>query len=250
MGGSAESNNTSLVGKTVLVAGASSGIGRATALAVAREGARIALLSRNAGALDAVRATIQRAGGNALVVPADATDPSAVAGAVRRMLEEYGRIDVLVNSVGTNIRERALDAVTVEGWSHLITTNLTGAFVLTHAVLPAFNRQGDGLIIHISSGAAKRADLSGVGYQASKAGLVGLAHGTMEEVRRDGIRVTVIFPGLTDTPLLEKRPVPTPPDVLARALRPEDVAEVCLAVMRLPSRVHVPELLVYPSLLV
>ena len=233
----------------MLVAGASSGMGRATALAAAREGARVGLLSRNFEALDAARAAIQRAGGEALALPADATDPSAVAGAVQRMLGEYGRIDVLVNSVGTNIRERALDVVTVESWSHLLATNLTAAFVLTQAVRPAFARQGGGLIIHISSGAAKRADLSGVAYQASKAGLVGLAHGTMEEVRKNGIRITVIFPGLTDTPLLEKRPVPTPPDVLARALRPEDVAEVCQMVMRLPSRVHVPELLVYPSML-
>lgn len=84
-------------------------------------------------------------------------------------------------------------------------------------------------------------------YQASKAGLVGLAHGTMEEEREHGLRVTVLFPGLTDTPLVLKRPTPTPPEVLARALQPEDVAAACLFVLRLPPRAHVPELLLYPS---
>jgi NADP-dependent 3-hydroxy acid dehydrogenase YdfG len=71
----------------------------------------------------------------------------------------------------------------------------------------------------------------------------------MEEERQQGIRTTVIFPGLTDTPLVLKRPTPTPPEVLARALQPEDVAAACLFVLRLPARVHVPELLLYPSLL-
>jgi NAD(P)-dependent dehydrogenase (short-subunit alcohol dehydrogenase family) len=249
VGESREPSDSSLAGKVVLVAGAGSGMGRATALAVAREGARTALLSRNREALNAVNAAIEGSGGQSLVVPADATDPSAVAGAVERVLKEYGRIDVLVNSVGDNIRERALNVLTIDGWSHLIAANLTAAYVLTQAVLPVFRRQGGGLLIHISSAAAKRPDLSGVAYQASKTGLLGLAHGTMEEERKNGIRVTVILPGLTDTPLLEKRPVPTPPEVLARALRPEDVAEVCQMIMRLPSRAYVPELLIYPSLL-
>lgn len=86
-----------------------------------------------------------------------------------------------------------------------------------------------------------------VAYQSTKAGLVGLAHGTMEEERKHGIRTTVIFPGLTDTPLVEKRPTPTPPDVLARALQPEDIAAACLFVLRLPPRAWAPELLLYPS---
>jgi NAD(P)-dependent dehydrogenase (short-subunit alcohol dehydrogenase family) len=88
-----------------------------------------------------------------------------------------------------------------------------------------------------------------VAYQASKAGVVGLAHGTMEEERQHGIRTTVIFPGLTDTPLVLKRPTPTPPEVLANALQPEDVAAACLFVLRLPARAWVPELLLYPSTL-
>ena len=129
----------------------------------------------------------------------------------------------------------------------MIAANLSAAFNLTQSVVPVLRNQGGGLIIYVSSAAAKKPDRSGVAYQASKAGVVGLAHGTMEEEREHGIRTTVIFPGLTDTPLVLKRPTPTPPEVLARALQPEDVAAACLFVLRLPARVHVPELLLYPS---
>ena len=103
------------------------------------------------------------------------------------------------------------------------------------------------MLIHVSSSAAKKPDLSGVAYQATKAGLVGLAHGTMEEERKHGLRTTVIFPGLTDTPMVEKRPTPTPPEVLRHALQPEDVAAACLFVMRLPPRAHVPSCCSIPA---
>jgi NAD(P)-dependent dehydrogenase (short-subunit alcohol dehydrogenase family) len=86
-----------------------------------------------------------------------------------------------------------------------------------------------------------------VAYQAAKAGVVGLAHGTMEEERANGIRVTVLFPGFTDTPLVLQRPVPPSPAELAMALQPEDVAAACLFVLGLPARAYVPELVLYPS---
>jgi len=233
--------------KVVLVAGASSGMGRATALAVAAAGARVVLAARNTTALEAVRAAVQQNDGVAITVPTDVTDRAAVGRLVETAVAEYGRIDTLVNSVGTNIQRRALDELTAESWAELLSTNLTAAFNLTQAVVPVFRRQRGGLLIHIASSAAKRPDRSGVAYQASKAGLVGLAHATMEEEREHGIRTTVIYPGLTDTPLVLKRPTPPPPEVLARALQPEDVAAACLFIMRLPPRAHVPELLLYPT---
>ncbi len=102
-------------------------------------------------------------------------------------------------------------------------------------------------MIFVSSAAVQRPDVSGVAYQATKHGVVGLAHGTMQEERLNGIRTTVIFPGLTDTPLLLKRPTPTPPEVVAKALQPDDVAEACLFVATLPTRAYVPELVLLPS---
>jgi NADP-dependent 3-hydroxy acid dehydrogenase YdfG len=235
----------SLERKTILVAGASSGMGRATARMAGRMGAQVALVGRRQAELDAAAADI--GGGNSITIAGDATNAGEMAAAVEATLRRYGRIDALINCVGTNIRERALTALSSESWQSVIESNLTVGFNLTQAVLPTFRRQCDGLIVHVASSAAKKPDLSGAAYQAAKAGIVGLAHATMEEERQNGIRVSVVFPGLTDTPLVEKRPTPVPPEVLANAMQPDDVAQVCLGLVVLPARAHVPELLLYPS---
>lgn len=240
-------NQHDLHGQIILIAGASSGMGRATALAAAATGASLVLAARNATALEEVRAAVEQSGASAIAVPTDLTDRQAVSRLLEAAIGQYGRVDTVVNSVGTNIPRRSLDELTAESWSKMLAINLSAAFNLTQASVPIFRQQEGGLLIHISSSAARKPDRSGVAYQASKAGVVGLAHGTMEEEREHGIRVTVIFPGLTDTPLVLKRPTPTPPEVLARALQPEDVAAACLFVMTLPPRAHVPELVLYPS---
>lgn len=236
-----------LSGRTVLVAGASSGIGRAIALAAADAGAQLCLFARDVVRLAGVEQTISAAGGAAVSVEGDATSPEAAALAVQIAVRRFGRLDVLVNSVGTNVKNRVLSAMTLQTWRELIAVNLQAAYVLTQAVLPVFRERREGLLLHVSSASAKRADWSGVAYQAAKAGVVGLAHGTMEEERENGIRVTVVFPGLTDTPLLQRRPVPPTAAMLTRALQPADVALMCVTVMALPPRAYVPELLVYPS---
>lgn len=236
-----------LTNRSILIAGAGSGMGRATALAAGAAGANLALVARSRAALDDVVKEILAAGGTATAYPTDVTDHAAVGDLIDKVLERQNRIDVLVNTVGTNIKNRALSDLTPETWRDMLAINLTAAFNLTHAVVPAMRRQGDGLIIHVSSSAAKKPDPSGVAYQATKAGLVGLTHGTMEEERKNGVRASVIFPGLTDTPMVLKRPVPTPPEVLAKALQPEDVAAAVMFILGLPARAHVPELLLYPS---
>jgi NADP-dependent 3-hydroxy acid dehydrogenase YdfG len=231
----------------VLIAGASSGMGKATALAVAKAGASLVLTARNGDALASVLASIEQSNGTAIIAPTDLTQQDAAHNLIETARKHYGRIDAAINSVGTNIRRRTLDELTPTSWSDMLTTNLTVAFHLTQAIVPVFRQQGGGLLLHISSSAAKKPDRSGVAYQASKAGIVGLAHGTMEEEREHGIRTTVIFPGLTDTPLVQQRPTPPSPDVLARALQPEDVAAACLFVLGLPPRAHVSDLVLYPS---
>lgn len=239
--------NDRLAGKVVLVAGASSGIGRAIALAAGHAGVRLALMARRAGHLEQVTGAIRDAGGTALAVCADATDENAARQAVDRTRQHYGRIDVLVNSVGLNIPDRALRRLSTQGWSSLLRTNLDSAYQLTQAVLPVFRHQRDGLLIHVASVGAKRADRSGAGYQAAKAGVAALAHATMLEEQENGVRVSVLYPGTTETPMLQRRPVPPTPDELARTLQPEDIADVCLTVMALPARAYVPELQILPS---
>ena len=236
-----------LSGQVVLVAGASSGMGKATAIAAAEAGAQIVLAARNATALEQIVASITQKGGSAIAVATDILNRDDVDHLLETILQTYGRITTVVYSVGTNLPHRAIDELTAESWANMMDINLTTAFHLTQAVLPIFRKQREGLLIYISSSSAKKPDRSGISYQAGKAGIVGLAHGTMEEEREHGIRTTVIFPGLTDTPLVLKRPMPTPPEVMAHALQPEDVAESCLFVMSLPARAHVPELTLYPS---
>ena len=126
-------------------------------------------------------------------------------------------------------------------------TNLTGAFNCTKAVLPTMRQQQSGLIVYLSSGCVQLPDVSGVSYQASKCGLSGLAHGTHKEEQGNNIRTTVIFPGLCDTPLVLQRPTPTPPEVMAKALQPQDVADACFFVATLPPRARVPELVLLPA---
>lgn len=236
-----------LDGKVAIIAGASSGMGAATARLFAAQGAKVVLGARNAAALGDLVNEINDAGGEAAAAPTDATDRAAAQGLVTAAVERYGSVDVLVNSVGTNLKQRALAVLDPADWDMMLLVNLSAAFNLTRAILPQMRAQGHGLIVHYSSGAVQRPDVSGVAYQASKHGVAGLAYGTMEEEKENGIRVTVIFPGLCNTPLVEKRPTPTPPEILAKALEPEDVAQAALLVAALPARAYVPDMRLLPS---
>lgn len=236
-----------LAGRVVAVAGATGGMGRATAIAAAAEGASIVAIGRNREALDDVVAQITASGGVALAAAGQVDDVDAMSDVIRAAADRFGRLDALVNSVGGNISDRALTVLTPSGWREVLAANLDVAFALTQAVLPVFREQQDGLLLHIASSAAKKPDQSGAAYQAAKSGVVGLAHATMEEERANGVRVSVVFPGLTDTPLVAKRPVPVPADVLAKALQSEDVAHLCVTLLALPARAHVPEVTLYPA---
>ena len=236
-----------LSGKIAIIAGASSGMGAATAQLFAAQGATVVLGARSAGALEKLEGEINAAGGKALAVPTDATDRAAAQALVGAAVEHYGRVDTLINSVGTNLKQRALTVLDPADWDMMLSVNLSAAYNLTRAVLPQMRSQGQGLIVHFSSGAVQKPDVSGVAYQATKHGVAGLAYGTMEEEKENGIRVTVIFPGLCNTPLVEKRPTPTPPEVLAKALEPEDVAKAALLVASLPPRAYVPDMRLLPS---
>ena len=230
--------------QVAVIVGASSGIGRETALAFAGAGAAIVLAARSQ---DRLHALVEEIGSDSMVCPMDVEDTMSIRRSIDGIVERFGRIDVLVYATGTNIPDRTLDELTPENWDMMLATNLSGAFHCTQAVLPAMREQGGGLIVYISSVAVQLPDASGVSYQAAKHGLVGLAHGTFKEEQDSGVRTTVIFPGLTDTPLVLKRPTPTPPEVIAHALQPEDVAEACLFVASLPARARVPELMLMPS---
>ena len=233
-----------LTGKVAIVVGASSGMGEATAQTFVAVGAKVVLAARSADKLSALAEDL---GENALACATDARDPAASKTLVENTIAAFGRVDILAYVTGTNIPDRALEVLTEETWEMMLGTNLTGAFHCTKAVLPVMREQNEGLIIYVSSGCVQKPDASGVSYQATKHGMVGLAHGTFHEEKANGVRTCVIFPGLTDTPLVLKRPVPTPPEVVAQALLPQGVAEACLFVAALPARAYVPELVLLPA---
>lgn len=230
-----------------IVVGASSGMGRATAVALARAGVHVVAAARRADRLNELQEHVHSEQGSIETCTVDATNAADVQKLIEQALRKSGRIDLLVYATGTNLPERALSVLTDENWQWMLDTNLTGAFTCTKAVLPAMRRAQNGLIVYLSSACVQRPDVSGVAYQASKHGLVGLAHGTRVEEKSHGIRTSVIFPGLCDTEILTKRPVPTPREVLDQSLAPEDVASAVLFLASLPARAVVPELQLLPA---
>jgi len=237
-----------LKGQVVLIVGASSGIGRATTLMAARAGATVVAAARRKDRLEALQAELAGEGLRIVVYQVDATSLDDLTSLVSAVLLEHGKIDIAVYATGTNAPERAMKVMSPETWTNILDTNLNGAFYLAHAVLPAMRQAGAGHIIFVSSTAGAIADLSGAAYQASKRGLLGLAHAIRLEERAAGIRTCCVMPGLTNTELIEKRPEKLSGETLEKALQPDDVAATILHVMAMPPRITVPEILMVPSL--
>jgi serine 3-dehydrogenase len=239
----------SLKNQTAVVVGASSGIGRATAALLAREGVRVMASARREDRLRALQKELAREGHDAAICVADIANPAAAERLAAAAREQFGKIDILVYAAGTNSPDRSLRRVTPDVWKTTLDVNLNGAFHATRAVLPQMRAAGAGHLIYISSISAMVPDVSGAAYQAAKRGLLAMAHAIRLEEKENGIRTCVICPGLVDSEMLNLRPVKTPPEVVAKALLPEDVAEVVLAVARLPPRAVVPEMQILPTYL-
>ena len=180
---------------------------------------------------------------------ADAGDAAAMEQLAGRTRKQLGPIDILVYNTGTNVPDRALTRLTTPIWDMMLSVNLNGAYYATRAVLPAMRERKAGHLIYVASISAIVPDISGAAYQASKRGLVGLAHAIRVEEKENGIRTCAICPGLVETEILERRPVKPSPEMLAKALQPEDVAEAILAVAKLPPRAAIPELQLMPTYL-
>ncbi len=233
--------------RVVLITGGGSGVGRATAQLFLQEGAKVAISGRDANKL--AQAAQELAGGeHLLTVPADVGDFTSVKNLVQTVTQQLGPIAILVNNAGTNIKARTMRELSVENWELLIRSNLNGAFYCIHEVLPGMLQRRDGVIVNISSVAGKRGNpLGGAAYVASKFGMTGLGMCLSNEERDSGIRVSNIYPGEIDTPILAARPVPVTEEQRAKILKPEDVAAAVLFVATLPPHVSVPELVIKPT---
>lgn len=229
--------------KTAVITGAGSGVGAAIALALAKEGWRLAVVGRRAEPLEAVASHSL----GSIVCPCDIGDAEAVATMGLRVLGEFGRVEVLVNAAGTNAPQRALEVLSLADYHAMIATNLHGAYYCVQAFLPQMRANGSGTIVNIVSDAGKLASpKAGPGYVMSKFGLGGLTQAINAEERSRGIRACAIFPGDIDTPLLEKRPVPPDAEARAKMMQPEDIAACALLAINLPHRTVIEEILIRP----
>jgi NADP-dependent 3-hydroxy acid dehydrogenase YdfG len=237
-----------LKGKVCLITGAGSGIGRATALALAAEGAITVLVGRRRGVLDDVAATIAAAGGTAHVAPAAIDDPARVEVLIEDVRERVGPVDVLVNVAGSASKTLNARWLPDDEWDEVVRVNLTAVFTLTRAVLPDMLDRGAGTVITVSSLAALRPNLlGGAAYGAAKAGVGNFMHYLHTTYRNDGIRATTILPGETDTPILDNRAQPPSPQERAVMLQPDDVAAAVLLAASLPQRAVIEELRIAPT---
>jgi NAD(P)-dependent dehydrogenase (short-subunit alcohol dehydrogenase family) len=236
-----------LAGKSALVTGGATGIGQAIALALAREGCRVAIAGRREQALREAAAAWT---GQPPILHhvVDVTDRQSVATLFRWADAQLGKVDILVNAAGINTPKRLMSDMPPETWDEVMAINATGAYNCIAAVLPQMRSRNDGLILNINSISGHRAStLGGVAYSASKFALTALSTAVALEEGKNGIRVTSICPGEVDTPLLRRRPVAVSPENLARILQPADVAEAVLMICCLPPRAHVHEIIIKPT---
>jgi NAD(P)-dependent dehydrogenase (short-subunit alcohol dehydrogenase family) len=236
-----------LQGKTAVVTGGGTGIGWGIARALASEGCRVAISGRREEVLREV--TSQWKNDPPIFFHAcNVADRASVRALFDWVAGTLGSLDILVNSAGTNIRNRSMADMQPEQWDELMAINATGAYNCMHAVLPQMRQRGEGLIVNISSISGKRASqLGGVAYSASKFAMTALGTCVANEEKQHGIRVTNVYPGEVETPILDLRPEPVGPERRAVILQPEDVGLLVASIALLPPRAHVPEVVIKPT---
>ena len=234
-----------LEGKVAWLTGAGTGIGEAGAKALADAGMQVVLSGRRVDPLEEAAAAI---GAAASVEPLDVSDRASVAAVSDRILSRFGRVDVLVNSAGINVKARNWHNVTLEDWDRIIRIDLDGAFYCVKSVLPSMIEHGDGLIINISSWAGKHVSVvTGPGYTAAKHAMNAMSEGLNMEHGIHGVRACAICPGEVATPILDNRPVPVSDEDRSMMVQAEDCGEVIRFIAGLPAHVCINELTISPT---
>jgi NADP-dependent 3-hydroxy acid dehydrogenase YdfG len=230
--------------RNALIIGGGTGMGEAIALSFDKEGWKTAIAGRRQEKLDTVAAKAP----GILTHTVDVGDRGQVESLFAWFVKEVGPLDIMVNCAGINVAKRTMENLSPADWDNLLRINATGAYDCMRCALEDMRPRQDGIIINISSVAGKRAALlGGVAYNASKFAMTALGTTVSEEVKDLGIRVTNIYPGEVNTPILNNRPIPPPEEHRQSILQAEDVAQAVLMVAKLPPRAHIPELVIKPT---
>lgn len=242
-----------LANKVALVAGASSGIGEAAAIALAEAGATVAISARRKDRLEALAKKIEAAGAKALILVGDVGEEKFALGMVEDTVKAFGRLDILINSAGI-IRPSEVETTSPADWRQVFDVNLHGTFYACHAAIPHMRSQGGGDIINISSNAARRAVKVFNSYSATKNALNAFTDALRQEVGLYGIRVCVVMPGATATEVADSIPDANMRAAMQHhthkdgAMESADIAAAILFTVTLPQRANVAEILIRPTI--
>ena len=234
-----------LTGQVAWITGGGTGIGESGAIKLAEAGCQVVLSGRRAEPLEAVAAQIP---GDVSIEPLDVSDNESVITVTERILERYGQIDIGVFSAGINVKDRNWPVITTDSWNDVINIDLNGAFYCCQAVLPSMRKNGGGVIINVSSMAAKGIGfITGPAYTAAKHAMNAMTASLILEERNNGIRATALCPGEVATPILDQRPIPVSPEDQARILQSDDLGEVIRFIAQQPPHVTLNEILINPT---
>ena len=227
----------SLKNKSAIITGAGKGIGRATAIELAKQGVNLGLISRSEAELSALCKELTNTYGiQAVYAIGDISIRSEAEAAADSVIEQLGKVDILINNAGI-AKFGTLLEMDPEDWEKIIGVNLIGTYYITRKVLPAILEQKEGSIINVASTAGEKGFATGSAYAASKFGVMGLTESLMQEVRKSNIRVTALTPSTVNTPLAINAGLKVGDE--DRMLQPEDVAQLILSVLQLPQRVFI-----------
>ncbi|QAY67268.1 3-ketoacyl-ACP reductase [Paenibacillus protaetiae] len=223
--------------KTAIITGAGKGIGKATAIALAKEGVHLGLLARTTTDLEALKDSLANEYGvNVFIANANIAVRAEAEKAIASLASSLGSIDILINNAGTAQFGTVLE-MDPDIWEQIIQTNLMGTYYVTRAALPTMLGQNSGSIINIASTAGERGFATGSAYAASKFAVMGFTESLMQEVRKSNIRVTALTPSTVNTELAVNTGLKIGDE--DRMMQPEDVAELILAALKLPQRVFI-----------
>jgi NADP-dependent 3-hydroxy acid dehydrogenase YdfG len=242
-----------LEGRVAAITGASSGIGEATARALAREGAAVALGARREERIAELAQRIEADGSRAIAIATDVSDEASARAFVRRAHDELGRLDILVNNAGVMLLGPVEGADTAQ-WRQMVGVNLLGLLYCTHEALPLMRAGGGGHVVNLSSVAGRTARAGSAVYNLTKWGVNGFSEGLRQEALHANIRVTIVEPGFVDTELQGHNELPVVQETIEKAraqigdlLQAEDIAEGIRYAVTSPQHVSVNEVLIRPT---